>query len=163
MTASAGPPLLATGVDPVNAAICHDLSAPVLLAASDDGRYGVHSYSFPIVLAWLQIQSGRLGFRLDCVDYPRQAPAGRPWDLCANSPLPVSRWPVDGRAGKVLRADWSPGNGDAPYLACDRVALRGHPDWLRTMPDRAWNSTRTISSYLEQLQDALYGARLPVA
>jgi hypothetical protein len=141
--------------DPVQRALVEDLGCTRLLAAADDGRYGIHAFNFPIVLAWVAVDGGRLGLRLDCVGYPTQAPAGQPWDLAGNVALPVDRWPTGTRAGRVFRRDWSPTNGNAPYLACDRVPLQTHPDWQRVMAERAWNPTRDLAFYLEQVYGAL--------
>lgn len=154
-------PPLDAAIDPVQLALEDDIAQARLRAASDDGRFGVHAFHFPIVLAWAAVGSERLGIRLDCVDYPKLAPAGSPWDLEANTPLPVELWPINGRADKVFRKDWSPSNGNAPYLACDRTALATHPDWTTAMGNRAWNSMRTIFDYLEQVHEALAGASLP--
>jgi len=149
-----------TGSDPALRALEEDLRHPRLLAAEDDGRYGVHAFNYPIVLAWVSADKGRLGLRLDCVEYPTQAPAGRPWNLTAGMPLQVERWPTGSRASQVFRRDWSPTNGDAPYLACDRIPLRTHPDWPRVMQERSWNATRDLAFYLEQVYATLRGATL---
>jgi len=148
-------------VDPVRLALEGDIAQVRLLAAADDGRFGVHAFQFPIVLAWVAIGSKHLGIRLDCGDYPTLAPAGSPWDLEMNIPLPVQLWPINGRAEKVFRKDWSPSNRNAPYLACDRIALATHPDWATAIGNRAWNSTKTVFDYLEQMYEALAGASLP--
>jgi hypothetical protein len=57
----------------------------------------------------------------------------------------VARWPISGRNPEVFRPDWSPGNNNAPYLACDRTGLATHPNWTAERPERAWNATRTIA------------------
>jgi hypothetical protein len=61
----------------------------------------------------------------------------------------------------VFRTDWSLQNGNAPYLACDRVGLATHPGWLTEHPTRAWNQSKTLVDYREQVRDALRGATLP--
>jgi hypothetical protein len=147
--------------DPAETALRRDLATAPLLAAADDGRFGVLTWRFPIVIAWIAIGVSRVGLRLDCVAYPTQAPAGQLWDLRTNTALPVERWPRGGRAEKVFRPDWSPSNEGAPYLACDRVALRGHPDWARTLGNSAWNPQKTLIDYLEQVALALRNSALP--
>jgi hypothetical protein len=152
---------LATPPNPVDLAIRRDLGCARLLAASDDGRFGTTTYDFPIVVAWMAIDAGRLVIRLDCAGYPSQAPAGCLWDPASGLPLATEHWPIGGRAESVFRKDWSPSNGGAPYLACDRVAINTHPDWPSTLIGRIWNSSRTIYDYLEQVSAALLGAHLP--
>jgi hypothetical protein len=160
---TAGGETLEAPTDPAEVALRSDLASPDLLAAADDGRFGVVSWQFPVVMAWIGLGNQRVGLRLDCVAYPTQAPAGQLWDLQTNGALPLERWPRGGRAEQVFRPDWSPSNGGAPYLACDRVAIRGHPDWGRTLGSKAWDSQKTIVDYLEQVTSALRGAVLPAA
>ena len=147
--------------DPATAFIEAHLADPRMRAATDDGRYGVTDVTWPVVTSWVAVGGGRLGLRLDCSGYPAQAPAGCPWDLDSNTPLPPHRWPVDGRPPGVFRLDWSPANHNAPYLACDRVGLATHPGWLQEVPHRAWTSAKTLGDYLEQVHEALIGAVLP--
>jgi len=161
MTMTADGRALETPTDPAAAALQLDLASPELLAAADDGRFGVVSWQFPVVIAWIAIGTARVGLRLDCVGYPTEAPAGQLWDLQTNGALPLDRWPQGARAGQVFRPDWSPSNGGAPYLACDRVALRGHPDWARALGTKAWDPQKTVFDYLEQVSAALRGATVP--
>lgn len=145
--------------DPAEVAALRDLAHVRLQAAADDGRLGILRYGHPILLAWVRVRSGHLGLRLDLTGYPGTAPAGQPWELDADAPLPTSRWPVGGRP--VFRPDWSVSNQNAPYLAVDRIALRTHPEWATTLPGRAWTSTKTVCDYLEAVQEALSLSRLP--
>jgi hypothetical protein len=152
---------LTTPSNPVDRAIAADLVSARLMASSDDGYYGLVSYDFPIVIAWISVGVERLTIRLDCSDYPHQAPYGCLWDPSTGLPLRTECWPVGGRSETVFRKDWSPSNKNAPYLACDRVALSTHPDWKDTLVGRAWNSERTVVDYLAQIHDALKGSQLP--
>jgi hypothetical protein len=152
---------LATPTNPVDLAVMRDLVSARLLAAADDGRFGTTTYEFPIVIGWIAINAHRLVIRLDCTGYPNQAPAGCLWDLGSGLPLTTEHWPIGGRAETVFRKDWSPSNGGAPYLACDRIAINTHPDWPNTLVGRIWNPSRTIHDYLEQVSAALVGAHLP--
>ena len=102
---------------------------------------------------------GELAVRLLLDGYPTQAPAGQPWDLELGSVLAQGRWSVGGPEPQVFRPDWSPSNGFAPYLACDRIALAGHPDWRSTA--RAWNAECDVAFYLRELHRDLRPARLP--
>ncbi|WP_322769325.1 hypothetical protein [Frankia sp. Cr1] len=93
--------------------------------------------------------------------YPGMAPAGQPWDLDRDAPLPPERWPTGGSAPTIFRLDWSAGNANAPYMACDRVGLAGHPDWPARHPDRVWTPRRSINFYLEQVYHELRSAIVP--
>jgi hypothetical protein len=152
---------LPASVDPAETALRKDLAHVRMCGAADGGRFGIVRYQHPCLLAWVQVGAGRLGLRLDVVGYPGAAPAGQPWNLETNTPLPTSRWPVGGRP--VFRLDWSVANGNAPYLAVDRVALRTHPNWMTELPSRAWNSCKTVYDYLAAVQEALSLSRLPEA
>ena len=76
--------------------------------------------------------------------------------------LPATRWPKGGASPPVFRPDWSPGNANAPYLACDRTGLaRTHqPAWADGHPDRAWHPGRTIAFYLSEVHRGLRGTVL---
>lgn len=154
---------LATPPNPVDRAIMGDLADVRLLAAADDGRFGFTSYEFPIVIGWISVGNEQLAIRLDCTGYPAQAPAGCLWESVSGLPLGTDRWPIGGGAEAVFRKDWSPTNGNAPYLACDRVALSTHPDWQQSLIGRVWSSNKTVFNYFEQVHDALVGAHLPIS
>lgn len=145
--------------DPAESALFRDLTQVRLQAASDAGIHGVVRYEHPVVLAWVRVGAGRLGLRLEVTGYPGTAPAGQPWDLESDTPLPTSRWPVGGRP--VFRFDWSASNQNAPYLAVDRIALRTHPNWATELGSRAWTSNKTIHDYLAAVEEALNRSRLP--
>jgi hypothetical protein len=147
--------------DPAAAAVAADISAVRMRQAGDDGRYGIISHNHPVVVAWVDVQGSRLGLRLECSGYPGEAPAGQPWDLKTDTPLPVQQWPHGARAGMVFRSDWSVSNRNAPYLACDRTGLATHPNWRTEYPAQAWNLSKTLADYLEQVRGALRGSALP--
>lgn len=158
----AGTDVLLLGTpEPGEARLRSHIASARMLAAADDGRFGVMSTSFPVVIAWVDVGGKPFGLRLECSDYPGQAPAGAPWDLVANRGLPACQWPIDGRTPAVFRPEWSPSNGNAPYLACDRVGLATHPGWTHEVPHLAWTSARTLYDYLEQVHTALVGSVLP--
>lgn len=104
---------------------------------------------------------GYVALRLQVDDYPTRAPGGRPWDLRTDAPLPSNQWPRGGPAERVFRTDWSPTNHDAPYLPCDRTGLTTHTNWAGAYPSRAWNPSRTIAFYLEEIYGELTEAHLP--
>jgi hypothetical protein len=99
--------------------------------------------------------------RLLVDDYPARAPSGQLWDDATDSPLPAEQWPTGGTAGKVFRTDWSPSNQNAPYLPCDRAGLSTHPEWATALPERAWNASRSIDFYLDEIYGELTDAYLP--
>jgi hypothetical protein len=150
---------LPAAVDPAETAASADLAHAKMRAAADEGRFAVVTFQHPVALAWVAVGGGRLGLRLDLSGYPGTAPAGQPWDLDARNPLAVASWPVGGRP--VFRRDWSPSNGNAPYLAVDRIALGSHPNWRAELPGRAWTPTMTVYDYLSALHEALGLSRLP--
>ena len=161
---AATPEPLPVAVDPGEVQLRRDAASGAMCVADDEGRYGVTTIQFPIVHAWVAVDGGRLGVRIDCTDYPAQAPTSQPWAPAEDgpgAPLPVHRWPVGGRAPGVFRPEWSPANGNAPYLACDRWGLTSHPDWQTSIPHRVWTPSRTLVDYLDQLHDALIGTTLP--
>lgn len=150
---------LPSAVDPAETAVRSDLAHARMHAAADDGRFGVVRYEHPSVFAWVTVGDARLGLRIDVLGYPGAAPAGQPWDLESNQPLDVRRWPVGGRP--VFRRDWSVGNGNAPYLAVDRIALATHPNWRTDLSGRAWTNAMTMYEYLSAVHEALSLSRLP--
>lgn len=145
--------------DPAETAVSRDIVQARMHAAADAMRFGVVAYKHPFLFAWVKVGGGRLGLRMDVAGYPGNPPAGQLWDLATDRPLDVARWPVGGRP--VFRRDWSVGNGNAPYLAVDRVALGTHPNWRTDLPGRAWTSSMTVYEYLSALHEALSLSRLP--
>jgi hypothetical protein len=151
---------LAPGVDPCQARLLHDLQDPAVDAGIDAGLWRIVGLSWPALSVTIGVDGGQeFGMRLDVQGYPAAAPAGQPWDLAADALLPVDRWPVTGRTPEVFRKDWADGRGGAPYLPCDRIGLATHPNWATD--GRAWNSSRTIAFYLQELYRMLCNARLP--
>jgi len=126
------------------------------------GLWRLVSLDWPYLIVTITAGDGNeLGMRLHIDGYPSKAPAGQPWDIVQDMPLPVSRWPTGGTAFQIFRSDWSVQNGNAPYMACDRVGLGTHPDWATQHPHRAWNPGRTITFYLREIHHELRAARLP--
>lgn len=139
-----------------------DLEAHDFQAGVAAGMWKLVAVEWPTATFAVSTGKGaQLGMQLNVDDYPVQAPAGQPWDLVGKGPLPVGKWPTGGTAVLTFRPDWSPGNGNAPYLAADRVGLATHPDWSTQHPERAWNPTRTISFYLAEIHRDLRAAELP--
>jgi hypothetical protein len=53
-----------------------------------------------------------------------------------------------------FRTDWR--NGEALYLACDRVAADTHSDWPQKYPGDLWDPKRGISKYLISVHEILH-------
>lgn len=150
------------GVDPCQARLLRDLEDAAVDAGIAAGLWRIVGLSWPALTIAIAAADGQeVGMRLDVHGYPASAPAGQPWDLVADALLPLRQWPVTGRNPEVFRPDWSPGNGNAPYLACDRIALAGHPGWVGERPERAWHPGRTIVFYLEEMHRMLSDAKVP--
>jgi hypothetical protein len=151
-----------SGVDPCRARLERDLASSRFDSGVEAGAWRLVSLTWPSLTVAITAADGHeLGMRLLVDGYPGVAPAGQPWDLARDIALPRSRWPTGGSATMVFRSDWSPGNSNAPYLPCDRVALATHPNWATQHPERAWNSGRTIVFYLEQIHHELRAASIP--
>ncbi|MEU9891484.1 hypothetical protein [Sphaerisporangium sp. NPDC051011] len=139
----------------------HDLSSAEFESGVEAGLWRLVSLDWPHLIAAVTAGDGQeLGMRFDVENYPGTAPAGQPWDLENAEPLQISRWPTGGSSAQIFRPDWSPSNGNAPYLACDRIGLATHPNWANDNANRAWNSGRTIVFYLRQLHHELRAAHL---
>ncbi|WP_121432273.1 DUF7665 family protein [Actinomadura pelletieri] len=148
--------------DPGLARLERDLASAEFDSGVDAGLWRLVSLDWPVLVVAITAGDDReLGMRLDVDGYPVTAPAGQPWDLARNTPLSVQRWPTGRTAETVFHRDWSPQNGNAPYLACDRRGLMAHPNWAGERPERAWNPNRTITFYLAEIHRELGNARLP--
>ncbi|WP_146060517.1 hypothetical protein [Amycolatopsis sp. CA-128772] len=149
------------GASPNELRLTRDLASNRFESGVAAGSWRVVAFDWPHLTVAITAGDGNeLSMRLLVDGYPGQAPAGQPWDLATDSPLPASRWPTGGMTSMVFRTDWSPANGNAPYLACDRVALATHA-WATQHPERAWNSSRSIEFYLEQVYHELAAATIP--
>lgn len=149
-------------LDPGKRRLERDVVSPRFESGVEAGSWRLISLAWPYLTVAITAGDGHeLGMRLLVDGYPGQAPAGQPWDLATDTPLPPSRWPTGGMTAFVFRReDWSIQNGNAPYLACDRRALAGH-QWGSQHPERAWNPNRSIEFYLEQIHHELSAATIP--
>lgn len=149
------------GVDPGLARIEGDLASSEFESGVSAGLWRVASLRWPVLVVAITAGDGnKLGMRLVVDRYPGAAPAGQPWDLERDVPLPTSRWPTGGSAPQVFRLDWSVQNANAPYMACDRTGLATHSHWATDHPGRAWHPARTITFYLLEISHELRGATL---
>lgn len=149
-------------VDPCERRLRADLSSAEFEAGVTARMWRLLALDWPVLTVAISAGDGNeLGMRILVDGYPVSAPAGQPWDHESNSSLQTDRWPIGGRAQQVFNPSWSTGNGNAPYLACDRAGLVAHPNWSTEHPERAWNSNRTISFYLLEIHRELRGAIVP--
>ena len=149
------------GADPIQIRFERDLRSAGVETGVDAGQWRVIAFTWPTLTVAISLGNDiEVGMQLDVEDYPVEAPAGRAWDLEADTPLPSAQWPMTGGALEVFRTEgWNDAHLGAPYLGCDRRALKGHPNWPIEHPDRCWNPTRTIVFYLQELHRELAGTR----
>lgn len=149
-------------VSPNESQLRADLIGEAFLAGVRAGRWRSPRLDWPVL--FIEIAVGDLAFlamRLSVDGYPLRAPQGQPWDPDAAAALAPALWPRGGNADRVFRADWSPSNENAPYLACDRIGLATHPNWASDHPERSWNASRSIDFYLAEVATELADADLP--
>jgi hypothetical protein len=98
----------------------------------------------------------RYYLQLDLSEYRTHAPTGTFWNPNTKAALEFSLRPK-GRPGSrvamVFRTDWE--NGRAFYHPYDRVAAKGHADWIKNQPSLIWDSDHTIVHYLEEIHSLL--------
>ncbi|MET7951274.1 hypothetical protein [Micromonospora sp. NPDC005324] len=153
---------LKPGVDPNLRRLRRHLQAADIEAGVDAGSWRVVDLTWPFLTVAITVgEDAELGMRLDVQDYPLQAPAGQPWNIDTDTPLPMAEWPVSGRNPEIFRPEWSPTNNNAPYLACDRAGITSHSNWATERPERSWDATRTIGFYLRELHRELACATTP--
>ncbi|BBZ58167.1 DUF7665 family protein [Mycolicibacterium phocaicum] len=154
--------MVCPGADPAKTRLERDLARGDVECGVEAGMWRVVSLRWPELIVAITAGDGNeVAMRLLVDDYPVQAPAGEPWSIADGGPLPQARWPTSPLDVATFRKDWSPSNGNAPYVACDRTCLRTHPDWATAHPDRAWNPGRTIAFYLQEMHRELQCASVP--
>ncbi|MBF8184930.1 hypothetical protein ITP53_04080 [Nonomuraea sp. K274] len=150
------------GIDPSSQRLDLDLASNEFENGVDAGLWRLVTLDWPHLLVAITAGDGHaLGMKILVDGYPRLPPSGQPWDLEQGAPLPVEQWPTGGTAAQIFRTDWSVGNQNAPYMACDRQGLATHTNWAAEHPSRAWNPSRTITFYLQQISLELQDAVLP--
>jgi hypothetical protein len=152
------------GTDPGRLRLEQDLASGDFESGAGAGHWRLIELNWPCLIVAVTAGDGNeLGLRIAVDGYPRVAPGGQPWDLQRDQPLPTALWPAGGPLPQVFRQDWSPSNGSAPYLACDRTGLATHPAWAAEHPERAWHPGRTITFYLSEIHRGLRDTTLPTA
>jgi hypothetical protein len=135
-----------------------DIGKPACLFAIAQDRWRVIKIAWPFVFFAVAAADGReFVLRLDCSDYPHEAPTGGLWDPVSDAVLPFDRWPRSngGRVGAVFRPDWK--GGTALYLPCDRQSA-GQNHWRHQLPEQIWQPAAGISQYLELVSELLTSA-----
>lgn len=116
---------------------------------------------WPVRILWVKA-AARVGaperfyLRLDLGGYRTASPTGTFWDLSTSAALATEKRPKgkkDSRCAKVFRTDWE--GGGAFYHPYDRVAAKGHPNWVTEQPSLIWDSNHTIVDYLEEIHSLL--------
>jgi hypothetical protein len=93
-----------------------------------------------------------LALRFNVSAYP-EAPSAQPWDVEANGPLALARWPSGSpRILGIFNPSWRP---DALYFPMDGLALEGHDAWRTQHACHTWDPAKDISQYLRLLHELL--------
>ena len=66
---------------------------------------------------------------------------------------PPNKRPKGDDVGMVFRVDWE--EGRALYAAYDRVALRGHLNWVTEHPRTAWNGEQDLTWWVLRIWELL--------
>ena len=128
-----------------------DVAAAPFCLGEVGGKWRLREIVWPKALIDVTASVGTVSLRFDLSGFPAQPPTAQLWDPVANCPLPFHRWPrgKGGRVSDVFRSDWQ--HGTALYLACDRVTIMTHPNWVTQMPARLWRTNGSIVQYLEEV------------
>jgi hypothetical protein len=143
---------------PDERALIADLAGARFRDGADRGFWRKVSLDWPFVLVAVSAAS-RPGspteflLKMDCTDYPAQAPTACPWDFETNGILDPNKRPKGDRAARVFRHDWE--GGRALYAPWDRVGLNGHDEWPAKYGRSMWHSGRDLSFYLQNVHDLL--------
>ena len=136
-----------------------DLAAPEFRCGEVEGRW--RHVATPLAACHRgRLRSERpnspkeFGFRFECSGYRTKPVTAQPWNLEADVPLPLSRWPAGSSVvASVFRPEWK--QGQCLYLPCDRLSIEGHDNWRNEHPSRLWQPARGIICYLEQIYELL--------
>jgi hypothetical protein len=131
------------------------------LSGQDCGKWGLidESLIWPRATFWVEanenlVPSLRMYLRFNLEGYPVSAPTSFPWDEGKKAKLENHLFPkVPGAFKLVFRIDWQ--NGDALYAPCDRIAMQNHDQWKTQFPTWWWQSSFSISKYLEFVHTVL--------
>ncbi|GAB3039689.1 hypothetical protein GCM10027052_20060 [Parafrigoribacterium mesophilum] len=138
-----------------------DLASPAFDDGVAAGHWRLIDLTWPTLTVAVSAGTGELVIKIDTDGYPAVPPYGITWDLGRNAPLDARRWPRGSGAEQTYKAGWYEPSVNAIYLACDRAALRVHPEWATSYPERTWNPSRTITFYLGELHRDLAVATIP--
>ncbi len=157
---------MSTMLEPAERAFLAHLEDGPFRIGMAEGRWGLADPSllpdglvWPISVLWVaaaprEKSPNRFYLRLDCNNYPVDAPTGTFWDLVTKDILAIHKRPKGtGRVQLVFRTDWE--GGRAFYHPYDRVAAASHRDWATQHPQRVWNRDKTIFDYLSEIYGLL--------
>lgn len=110
---------------------------------------------WPKVVLWVKATArpnapAQFNVLLDCTNYRAVSPTGTFWDPETKQFLATQKRPKGkpgSRVAQVFRTDWN--NGTAFYHPYDRVASQTHPGWSNEYHHLIWDSTSTISDFLQ--------------
>jgi len=142
-----------------------DMLEPAFLDGVERRKWRVVGLQWPYLLVGIAAgDGGELGMRIELDQFPTQAPAGIPWILDEDRASTINELPTGARAERIFRSGWSQGHEWTPYMASERLVTRvnEHPEWQQMYPSRAWNVSRHLSFYLEQLHRELRSCGMPV-
>lgn len=128
-----------------------DISEALFRQGEVDGKWQLRRFGWPHALIDVAAKVGFFTFRFELSQFPILPPTAQLWDAETDGPLAHDKWPRSrgGRVKDVFRVDWQ--QGTALYLACDRVTIQTHPQWVTQMPARLWRAGGSIVQYLEEL------------
>lgn len=128
-----------------------DIEGSLFQMGVADGKWRLLALDWPHAVIEVSAAVGAFAFRFELSGFPAQPPTAQPWDAALNGPLAHDKWPRSrgGRVKDVFRTDWM--GGSALYLACDRLTIQGHQNWVTQMPARLWKPGGSIVQYLEEI------------
>ncbi|VVE22845.1 hypothetical protein PCE31106_03223 [Pandoraea cepalis] len=128
-----------------------DIDRALFQMGVTDGKWRLLTLDWPHAVIEVTAAVGSFAFRFELSGFPAQPPTAQPWDAALNAPLAHHKWPRSkgGRVKDVFRPDWL--GGSALYLACDRLTIQGHTNWVTQMPARLWKPDGSIVQFLEEL------------
>jgi len=132
-----------------------DMKTRAFIGGVDRGAWRVVFFQWPHLLVAIRAGDGQeFCFRLECENYPEEAPRDELWDLEGACVLDKSKWPSSGNSFRPSVEDFV---ANGIYMGCDRLGLRygvSHR-WPDENPHRVWTPERKINFYLEQVHAKL--------
>ncbi len=149
-------------IEPDERQMVADLQGASFLSGFANGWWGRVEEpvpTWPAMLFWVVAVArpsapDQFHLRVDCRNYPTEAPTGTFWDLATGEQLAAAKWPKGtGQVEAVFKPGWE--SGRALYHPLDRVAMQGHSDWPGKYPGYVWKGDRNITRYLTMVHKLL--------